>query len=211
MIIQQQYNNNNHSMRKLKPSTLLYCSICKNRYDKPLYSKLRNVILDSISKKSKSDKRHGRLINLHTIISIGLSLVYIFDILSILDAIDLDNIFNGALSIFNNFLPAIPTLHIYHNLLLLSIDILIFLILTSQVSINTKSYTYCYITFLISRSLFSYKIGLYHGIETAGAGEGGGGEMDVWSRIGCSIFKLVYDSNVMSVDERLLLGCADRL
>ena len=209
MIIQQEHNQ--YSMRKLKPSTLLYCSICKNRYNQPLYTKLRNVILDSITKKSKSDKRHGRLINLHTIISIGLSLVYIFDILSILDAIDLDNIFNGALSIFNNFLPAIPTLHIYHNLLLLSIDILIFLILTSQVSINTKSYTYCYITFLISRSLFSYKIGLYHGIETAGAGEGGGGEMDVWSRIGCSIFKLVYDSNVMSVDERLLLGCADRL
>ena len=138
--------------------------------------------------------------------------MYIFDILSILDAIDLDNIFNGALSIFFNFLPAIPTLHIYHNLLVLSIDILIFLILTSQVSINTKSYTYCYITFLISRSLFSYKIGLYHGIETAAEVVGlEGGEMDVWSSMGCSIFKLVYDSDVMSVDERLLLGCADRL
>ena len=35
--------------------------------------------------------------------------------------------------------------------------------------------------------------------------------MDVWSKMGCSIFKLVYDSNVMSVDERLLLGCADQL
>ena len=64
--------------------------------------------------------------------------------------------------------------------------------------------------------MFSYKIGLYHGIETAAeAGLEGGGEMDVWSsmgaKIGCSIFKLVYDSDVMSVDERLLLGCADQL
>ena len=213
MIIQQEHNQ--YSMRKLKPSTLLYCSICKNRYNQPLYTKLRNVILDSITKKSKSDKRHGRLINLHTIITIGLSLVYIFDILSILDVINFDDD-NNILSAFNNLssFNFIPTLHIYHNLLLLSIDILIFLLLTSQVSINTKSYTYCYITFLISRSLFSYKIGLYHGISTAEL-HGEGGEMDMWSnmgaKIGCSIFKLVYDSNVMSVDERLLLGCADRL
>ena len=69
---------------------------------------------------------------------------------------------------------------------------------------------------IISRSLFSYRIGLYHGISTAELVGLEGGEMDVWSnmgaKIGCSIFKsLVYDSNVMSVDERLLLGCADRL
>jgi len=219
ILIQQQYNNHNHnSMRKLKPSTLLYCSICKNRYNQPLYSKLRNVILDSITKKSKSEKRHGRLISLHTIISIGLTVVYMLDVLSILDVIDLDNIFNGVLSIFNNYIPSfnliptIPTLHIYHNLLLLTLDVLIFLLLTSQVSINTKSYTYCYITFLISRSLFSYKIGLYHGIETAELGLEEGGEMEkLLSRMGCSIFKLVYDSKVWSVDERLLLGCADRL
>jgi len=210
MIIQQQYNNNNHnSMRKLKPSTLLYCSICKNRYNQPLYSKLRNVILDSISKKSKSDKRHGRLINLHTLISVGLSIVYIFDILSILDVITFDE--SNIVPMFNNLPSIMPTLHITQNLLLLSIDILIFLLLTSQVSINTKSYTYCYITFLISRSLFSYKIGLYHGIETAAEVGLEGGDMDVWSNLGCSIFKLVYDSNVWSVDERLLLGCADQL
>ena len=223
MIIQQQYNNHN-SMRKLKPSTLLYCSICKNRYNQPLYSKLRNVILDSITKKSKSDKRHGRLINLHTLISVGLGILYIFDILCILDVITFDD--NNVLSIFDNyelslnFIPTImPTLHITQNLLILSIDILIFLLLTSQVSINTKSYTYCYISFLISRSLFSYKIGLYHGISTSAlalgdSGEGvgeEGGEMDVWSKMGCNIFKLVYDSKVWSVDERLLLGCADQL
>ena len=214
MIIQQQYNNNHHSIKKLKPSTLLYCSICKNRYNQPLYSKLRNVILDSISKKTKSEKSYGRLISLHTIISIGLTVVYILDILTVLDIINLDD--------DNNIMPSInyllssfnfmPTLHITQHLLLLSIDILLFLILTSQVSINTKSYTYCYITFLISRSLFSYKIGLYHGIETAELHGEGGGEMEkLLSRMGCSIFKLVYDSNVMSVDERLLLGCADQL
>jgi len=207
MIIQQQYNNNHHSIKKLKPSTLLYCSICKNRYNQPLYTKLRNVILDSITKKSKSDRGYGRLINLHTLISVGLSIVYIFDILSILDVITFDE--SNIVPMFNNLPSIMPTLHITQNLLLLTLDILLFLLLTSQVSINTKQYTYCYITFLISRSLFSYKIGLYHGIETAELDEGG--EMDVWSRMGCSIFKLVYDSNVMSVDERLLLGCADQL